>query len=128
MIQSVHAFEASAIGKFFLVFMVLIGIFSIGLFLVRLEMLKSEHALTHVLSRDGLFLAANVLLVLMMAATLVGTVFPLISSAAGGTAITVSGPFYNRVVLPMGLVLAELMSLGPTLGNGEDALAVRNGG
>ncbi|HUO09480.1 MAG TPA: heme lyase CcmF/NrfE family subunit [Phycisphaerae bacterium] len=122
-IQSVHAFEASSIGTFFLVFLVIIGLVSIGAILTRLELLKPQQPLTNLLTRDGLFLAANVLLVIMTALTLLGTVYPLLSRGVSETPITVGAPFYNKVILPMALALALLMAMAPALGNGENAIA-----
>ena len=57
----------------------------------------------------------------MMLATLMGTLFPLISHAIAGQEVTVGPAFYNKVVAPMGMLLIALMSIGPMLGYGEDA-------
>src|SRR5205823_5121160 len=63
----------------------------------------------------------NVLLVGMMLATLVGTLFPLISRAIAGREVSVGPAFYNKVVAPMGMLLIALMSVGPVLGYGDGA-------
>jgi cytochrome c-type biogenesis protein CcmF len=73
------------------------------------------------ISREGAFLATNVLLVIMTAATLIGTIFPAISGAITGTRTTLGQPFYNKVVGPMAMLLIALMSVGPLLGFGADA-------
>ncbi|MGN6369246.1 MAG: heme lyase CcmF/NrfE family subunit [Phycisphaerae bacterium] len=121
-IQSVHAFEASSIGTFFLVFLALITFVSIAAILTRLELLNAPFPLTNLATRDGLFLGANVLLLVMAALTLLGTLYPLLSRGVSDTPITVGAPFYNKVVLPMALALTFLMALAPILGNGPDAL------
>ncbi len=118
-IQSVHSFGESPIGTFFLVFMAILTVGSLVLIVARLGLLSGEHALDAMLSREGVFLSANVLLVAMTVVTLVGTIFPILSGAFGGQGVTVSGPFYNKVVLPMAVVLAGLMATGPILGYGE---------
>jgi cytochrome c-type biogenesis protein CcmF len=120
-IQSVHAFGESLIGTFFLGFLIVAALASLFLLVLRRRAMSPEHELQGLVGREGAFLAANVLLVGMMLATLVGTLFPLISHAIAGREVTVGPAFYNKVVAPMGLLLIALMSVGPMLGYGEDA-------
>jgi hypothetical protein len=104
-IDSVHAFGGSLLGTFFLVFLVLLGIASVGLFAWRYRLLAPEHELEGLVSREGAFLGGNVLLLIMMLTTLTGTIFPLLSGPFAGDPITVKPPFYNKVVAPMGILL-----------------------
>ncbi|MCP3902438.1 MAG: heme lyase CcmF/NrfE family subunit [Planctomycetes bacterium] len=120
-ISSVHAFAPSLIGTFFLVFLVVLVAGTAGLLLWRRRALAPEHQLEGLISREGAFLLGNVLLLLMMATTLVGTIFPLISGVFVDEAITVGPPFYNRVVAPMGVLLVAVMALGPVLAFGRSA-------
>jgi len=120
-IQSVHAFEKSLIGTFFLVFLAVLIVISAALIFARRTRLTSEHQLEGLLGREGMFLATNVLLVGMTLLTLVGTVFPLISRSISGQEVTVSAAFYNKVVAPLGLLLVALMALGPMLTYGPQA-------
>jgi cytochrome c-type biogenesis protein CcmF len=120
-IDSVHAFGKSSIGNFFLVFMALAAAASLGLMIWRRAMLKPEHELDGFVSREGAFLAANVLLVLMMLITLIGTVFPLLSSPFLENPITVKAPFYNAVIMPLALTLVFIMAHGPVLAFGKSA-------
>jgi cytochrome c-type biogenesis protein CcmF len=117
-IDSVHSFAPSPIGGFFLVFLGVLTVGSGGLILWRLPRLKSEHRLEGMVSREAVFLYGNLLLLVMMLTTLVGTTFPIISRIVGSEAITVGQPFYNRVVAPMGILLVGLMALGPVLASG----------
>jgi cytochrome c-type biogenesis protein CcmF len=57
----------------------------------------------------------------MTAVTTVGTIFPVISNAFTGRSVSVSQPFYNKVVVPMGLCLMALMAAGPLLNYGRGA-------
>jgi cytochrome c-type biogenesis protein CcmF len=125
-IQSVHAFERSLIGTFFLVFLAALAVLSGVVLVIRRHLLVSDHALEGLLGREGLFLATNVLLVGMTLLTLVGTIFPLISSVFASQDVTVGPKYYNKVVAPLGLVLVALMALGPMLTYGSQA-AVRFG-
>jgi cytochrome c-type biogenesis protein CcmF len=88
----------------------------------RRKLLQPANKLEVLLGREGMFLAVNVLLVGMMLITLVGTTFPILSSAfGGGKQVTVSASYYNKVVAPMGLVLVALMAVGPLLVYGKTA-------
>jgi cytochrome c-type biogenesis protein CcmF len=120
-IDSVHAFGGSLLGAFFLVFLVLLGLGCLGLFAWRYRALAPEHELEGLISREGAFLLGNVLLMIMMATTLTGTIFPLLSAPFASDPITVKPPFYNRVVAPMGILLVGLMTLGPVLAFGRAA-------
>jgi cytochrome c-type biogenesis protein CcmF len=120
-IDSVHAFGGSLLGTFFLVFLVLLGIASVGLFAWRYRMLAPEHELEGLVSREGAFLLGNVLLLIMMLTTLTGTIFPILSGPFASDPITVKPPFYNKVVAPMGILLVGLMTLGPVLAFGKAA-------
>ena len=114
-IASVHAFPESRIGQFFLALLLAALAGSVGVILWRRRLLKSDHRIEKLLSREGAFLAANVLLVVMMLTTLVGTIFPLLSAPFSKTPATLEAGFYNTAVVPMGVALVALMSLGPLL-------------
>src|SRR6266567_3108905 len=104
-ISSVHSFAYSSIGNYFLVFLVLIILSSIALFFFRLPKLQAEQEFDSVVSREGVFLLNNLLLVGIAFATLWGTLFPLISSALNHQTMTVGAPFYERVIAPLMAVL-----------------------
>jgi cytochrome c-type biogenesis protein CcmF len=121
LVDSVHTFGESLVGTFFLGFLALTIVFSLALLIVRRKLLRGEQKLEALVSREGAFLATNVLLLIMTAATLIGTIFPAISGAITGTRTTLGQPFYNKVVGPMAMVLIALMSIGPMLGFGKEA-------
>lgn len=120
-IDSVHAFAESEIGMFFLVFLGLCCVLGVGLIVLRRGMLRPDRPLEGLVSREGAFLAANVLLMIMMLVTLVGTIFPLISGAFLQNGVTVKAGFYNRVVAPMAILLVGLMAMAPALAFGAQA-------
>ncbi len=123
-IQSVHAFGQSPVGDFFVWFLAAGVPLTVAAIVLRRAALRSSGAVERFLSREGLVLTANVLLVLMAAATLVGTIFPILSGALGFTPVAVGPSFYNRVVVPMGVGCAVLMALGPMLGSATAARAL----
>ncbi len=115
LISSVHSFAYSDIGVYFLIFLCVIIVFSLGLFILRLPKLHPEQEFDSVVSREGSFLLNNFLLVGIAFATLWGTLFPLISQAFGHQSQTVGAPFYNQVDGPLFAVLILAMGLGPLL-------------
>jgi len=114
-ISSVHSFAYSDIGVYFLAFLAIIIVFSTVLFVYRLPKLHPEQAFDSVISREGIFLLNNLLLVGIAFATLWGTIFPLISLAIRQQTMTVGPPFYNSVNGPLFVVLILAMGVGPLL-------------
>ena len=114
-ISSVHSFAYSAVGSYFLTFLVIVLAFCTGLFLYRLPKLRPEQEFDSVVSREGVFLLNNFLLVGITFATLWGTLFPLISVAIRHQTMTVDAPFYNRVNGPLFILLILAMGVGPLL-------------
>ncbi len=114
-ISSVHSFAYSDIGGYFLTFLVIVIAFSSGVFLFRLPKLRPEQEFDSVVSREGVFLLNNLLLVGIAFATLWGTIFPLISAAFRHQTMTVGPPFYTQVISPLLAVLILAMGIGPLL-------------
>ena len=114
-VPSVHSFGASTLGWVFLLFLAVTVVVSFGLFFYRIETLKSARRLESALSREASFLVNNLLLLGIAFVTMWGVVFPLISEAFSGRAVTVAAPFYNQVNGPLLLALIFLMGVGPSL-------------
>lgn len=115
-LTSVHSFAVSPLlGSLFLSFTVIILLFSFILLVNRLDLLKSENELDSFLSRESAFLFNNLILVGAAFAIFWGTIFPLISQAVRGVKITVGPPFYNQIMVPIGLVLLLLTGICPLI-------------
>jgi cytochrome c-type biogenesis protein CcmF len=112
-VQSVHAFARSEIGKYFVTFLALGIAATIYLILDRLEYLKSESQLESVISRESSFLFNNLILLASCFAVLWGTLFPVISEAVSGDKISLDADWYNRLMVPIGLFLLFLTGVGP---------------
>lgn len=111
-LSSVHSFAVSPLlGTLFLTFIGLILIFSFTLLLSRWSLLKGENELDSLLSRESTFLFNNLILVGAAFAIFWGTIFPLISQAVRGIKITVGPPFYNQIMIPIGLALLLLTAI-----------------
>lgn len=114
-VSSVHTFAQSPIGPWFLRFVIVIAGVSALLLYLRYDMLKSEVHYDSPVSREGGFLLNNLLFLGAMFAVLWGTMFPIISEWVTGEKITVGPPFFNTVMIPIGLVLMALTGVGPLL-------------
>src|SRR5256885_6036862 len=114
-ISSVHAFAQSPIGNWFGTFLALIFVVCLFYFIKNREHLKSENKLEAVVSRESSFLFNNLLLLAACFTVLWGTFFPLLSEWVQGTKVTVGAPFFNRVEIPIAMLLLLLTALGPLL-------------
>jgi cytochrome c-type biogenesis protein CcmF len=123
-ISSVHSFAYSDIGAYFFGFLVVIILFSSGLFVFRLPRLKAEQDFDSIISREGVFLLNNLLLVGITFAVLWGTIFPLVSAFFQRQTMTVGPPFYNQVVGPLLVLLVLAMGVGPLLAWRRTSLTV----
>jgi cytochrome c-type biogenesis protein CcmF len=112
-VSSVHAFAQSSIGNYFVVFLTLGIAATIWIILDRLKYLKSEAHLESVVSRESSFLFNNLILLSSCFAVLWGTLFPVISEAITGEKISVDKPFYDKILVPVGLFLMFLTGVGP---------------
>src|ERR1039458_3949473 len=114
-LNSIHAFGGQTLG---VPFVVLIGVLiagSIYLVVTRREMLRSEHRIDALLSRESIFLANNVVLVALCFVIFWGTYFPLISEALTGKAASVGPPWFDRYTVPLALILVLLSGIGPVI-------------
>ena len=114
-IASVHSFTQSSVGYFFLAFLVVAAAGTIFLYVKRLPLLEADAKLESVISREASFLFNNLIFLVIAFAVLWGTLFPILSEALTGTKITVAPPFFNRVNIPLGLLLLALTGIGPLI-------------
>jgi len=115
-VQSVHAFgEDRALAMMFTAFMVAVVVFSFGLVIKRLPLLRSRHELDSWASREAAFLANNWILLFAALFVLFATMFPTLSEAIAGQRLTVGPPFFNRWMAPIGLALLFLTGVAPLL-------------
>jgi cytochrome c-type biogenesis protein CcmF len=114
-VESVHAFSNSTIGPVLLGFFGVIVAVTVGLIGWRGDRLRSPGRIDSPLSREGAFLANNVVFAAFAFVVLLGTVFPLIVEAVNGDRISIGTPYFERMSMPIGLVLLFLMSVAPVL-------------
>src|ERR1700716_4007905 len=114
-VSSVHAFAQSSIGNWFVAFLAIIFATCLFFYLKNRSHLRSEHKLESLISRESSFLFNNLLLLVACFTVLWGTWFPLISEYVQGNKVTVGPPFYNKVAIPVALLLLLLTAVGPLL-------------
>lgn len=114
-VESVHAFSGGSVGPILLGFFAVVVLVSVGLIGWRGEQLRAPGRIDSPLSREGAFLANNVLFAVFAFVVLLGTVFPLVVEALNGDRLTVGVPYFNRMTVPIGFALLTLMAIAPVL-------------
>src|SRR5205807_5268367 len=102
-------------ARLFTIFMVAILTFSFGLVIYRLPLLRARNELDSWVSREAAFLVNNWVLLFAALFVLFGTMFPTLSEAIMGQRLTVAAPFFNKWMIPIGLILLFLPGVGPLL-------------
>jgi len=112
-LTSVHAFANDPTrGQFILMLLGITVGLSLLVFALRAPRVSHKVGFTW-LSRDALLLINNILLVIMTITVLMGTVYPLLLDALELGKISVGPPYFNALFVPLTLVLALFMGLGP---------------
>ena len=88
---------------------------SLGLIGWRGDRLRSPGAIDSPVSREGAFLANNVLFTVFAFVVLLGTVFPLLVEALQDRRTVVGAPYFDRLSMPIGIALLFLMAVAPVL-------------
>src|SRR4026208_399641 len=114
-LQSVHAFSNGTIGPHLLGFFGVIVAGSLGLIARRGDRPRSPGTIDSPVSREGAFLANNVIFTVFAFVVLLGTVFPLVVEALQDRQIARGAPFFDRGGMPIGIVLLFLMAVAPVL-------------
>jgi cytochrome c-type biogenesis protein CcmF len=112
---SVHAFADGPIGLYFLVFMGLVIAASLVLLVWRGGALKTEGSLDSPVSRETAFLLNNLAFAAFAFVVLLGTLFPLLAELFRGVKVSVGEPYFNRMNMPLALLLVLLAGIGPAL-------------
>lgn len=112
---SVHAFSQSGIGPAILIFLAFVVLGSFALFAFRAHLVAQAPRVESLVSREGAFLLNNLLLTVWGLAVLLGTLAPTIFEVLNGNRVTVGRPFYDRITLPIALVLLLAVGIGPIM-------------
>jgi cytochrome c-type biogenesis protein CcmF len=116
LIASVHAFAQSNIGIFFVWFLGLTIAACAGLIVWRYPLLRSPARIEALASREAMFVGNNWVLLGSATFILIATTWPKISEWLWKESVTVGPPFFNRWMVPLGIVIFLLMGLAPLFG------------
>src|SRR5215469_16317011 len=114
-VSSVHAFANSHIGPWFVGFIIVTLTVCTAAYFKNRDYLKSENVLDSMVSRESSFLFNNLLFLVACIAVLSGTLFPVFSEWFTNNRISVGAPFFNKVMIPIGLAILFLTGVGPLL-------------
>jgi cytochrome c-type biogenesis protein CcmF len=114
-ISSVHAFGAGEVDGYLLGFFAVVLVVSLALIAWRGDRLRSPGVMDSAFSREGAFLANNVVFTVFAFVVLLGTVFPLIVEALDDRRTVVGAPYFDRLSIPIGITLLFLMAVAPVL-------------
>jgi cytochrome c-type biogenesis protein CcmF len=114
-VSSVHAFANSHIGPWFVGFIIVIVCVCLLAYVKNRDYLKTENMLDSMISRESSFLFNNLLFLVACIAVLSGTLFPVFSEWFTSNRISVGAPFFNKVMVPIGLAILFLTGVGPLL-------------
>lgn len=110
---SVHAFASDPTrGLFILAFLVLVIGGSLLLYAIKAPAIRSG-AKFGLLSRETFLLINNILLAIALSVVLLGTLFPLASSALNLGSYSVGPPYFNAMFVPLSLPMIVLMGIAP---------------
>ena len=112
-IASVHSFTQSAVGPALLGFLGFVTIGALLLFAFRINVVASSPRLESLASREGVFLANNLLLTLFAVMVLTGTLAPILVEAFSGEQVSVGRPWFDRYSIPLAFALLLAMGIGP---------------
>jgi cytochrome c-type biogenesis protein CcmF len=124
-LTSVHAFAVDPErGAFILGLLVAYVGGALALFGLRINVVREGKTFA-LLSREGAIVGNNILLSVILAIVLVGTLWPLAAEAMGDK-ISVGPPYFNQTTVPIGLMLLILLIIGPMLRwRGDDSARLK---
>lgn len=112
-VSSVHSFGQSTVGWYFLAFLLFLLVISVALLIYRRKGLRGSTAFDSFVSREAAALLNNLVLVGATLVILWGTLFPVFSEWLRGTRVEVGPPYFNSLMIPIGLLLLFLTGIGP---------------
>ncbi|HVJ00057.1 MAG TPA: heme lyase CcmF/NrfE family subunit [Sphingomonas sp.] len=113
-LTSVHAFALDPTrGEFILALLALYIGGALALFGARVGTIRAGATFEPV-SREGALVVNNLLLSVILAIVLIGTLYPIVA-AAMGVQLSVGAPFFDKTAGPIALVLVAVMAAGPLI-------------
>ncbi len=113
-LTSVHAFAVDPErGSFILALLAIYIGGALALFAIRIGTVRAG-ATFELLSREGALVLNNLLLTVILAIVLIGTLYPIVA-ASFGVQLSVGPPFFNKAAGPVALLLVVALAAGPLI-------------
>jgi len=124
-LTSVHTFALDpSRGIYILAFTAILGTYSLVLFSLNSKKYLDRNYFPF-FSKEGTILFNNIIMVVVCASVLLGTIYPLIVEALTGNKISVGEPYYNAIIVPIMMPAILVMGIGPLMSWGlKDKLKV----
>jgi cytochrome c-type biogenesis protein CcmF len=119
-VSSVHAFAKSSIGIWLAAFLAIALAVCVWGFWRNRQTLRPRRHLDSLVSRESSFLFATLVLVAACVAVLWGTLLPVFSEWVEGSKLTIGPPFFDKITVPIALLLLLLMGVTPVLAWGRN--------
>ena len=111
-----HSWQGTGMAPYFLTFIAITLVVPIWMLVSHRKDLKGSGEIESVVSREGTFFLSNLLLVVITAVTLVGSVVPAVLKLMRGGDISVNQTFFNMVNSPLLLGVVLLAGLCTVIG------------
>jgi len=119
-LTSVHTFALDpSRGIYILTFAALLGGYSLILFITKSKKYFDNNYFAF-FSKEGSILINNILMIIVCATVLLGTIYPLMVEAFTNKKISVGEPYYNSAVIPIIIPAILVMGIGPILSWGKE--------
>ena len=119
-LTSVHTFALDpSRGIYILAFIALLGGYSLMLFIINSNKYIERNYFAF-FSREGSILVNNILMTIVCATVLLGTIYPLLVEAFINNKISVGEPYFNSTVIPIMIPAILVMGIGPVLNWGNE--------
>lgn len=110
-LSSVHSFAQSSLGLWFWSFLALVMVVCVITYVLHRDSLAEEQASHSFTSRESSLVFNNLLLFATCFLVLWGTLFPVLSEHLQGDRIILGPAFFNRVAVPLGILLLVLIGV-----------------
>ncbi len=120
-VNSVHAFAKSSIGSWLTTFLFILIAVCVWAFWNSRDKLRPQRRLDSLLSREASFLFGVLILAAACVSVLWGTLLPVFTEWVEGTKITIGPPFFDKITVPIALLLLLLLGITPWLAWGPNS-------
>ena len=112
-LSSVHSFVSSPVGWWFIGALVVLAASALLLLYRSRDILRAQHDVDAIVSRETMLLFNNLLLVSLALVVLWGVVYPILTAGLASSRISLEKPWYDFFAAAFGLPLTFLLAFAP---------------